>query len=367
MLKETLLRWVAPFVSLPTTGVDISDQSIKYCSFGQKNGAVIKGFGEIEVPAGLVVDGEIQNEAELANTFRKLMAQAGRTFSRFVVVSLPEEKSFLRLIQIPKVKPQAVGAAVRWEIEGNIPLPLEELHYDYEVIEPLKDSLDHLDVVITALPKKIVESYGNALAMARLEPVALELESQAVVRAAIRDLREPLARLVVHLGRNTTSLTIVAGGAILFTTTIKLGGATFEENITRALNVSQEQAIMIKKEAGLDKHLHGGKVFSGLILAVSALADELKRTMEYYQTYMKHLHGANSSINEVILVGGDSSLFGLLTFLSSILKIPVRLGDPFSAVTPPHGGVWPIRKNQSLAFVAAIGLALRNSPATSNR
>jgi len=358
MLKEKILNWIGPFINLPLVGLDVSDQSIKYCSL-QKTAVAIDSFGTLDIPNGVIIDGVIQKEEEFTKILRRLTVHGGRKIPPYVIISLPEEKSFLRLIQLPKVERQTIQGAVRWEIEGNVPLPLEDVFYDYEVIEPLKDGLNHYDVVITAIPKEIVESYIRTFKEAFMQPVVLELESQAIVRAAIKNQREKTARILTHVGRNTTSLVIVAGGAILYTSTLKLGGATFEENITRAVGVTPTQAVAIKKEHGLDKQVYEGRVFSALILTVSALADELKRAVGYYQNYAKHTHGANTTIDEILLVGGDASLFGLPTFLSSTLRIPVRLGDPFSTFPSTGNGIWPIPQHEALAYITAIGLALR--------
>src|SRR3989344_7102977 len=111
----------------------------------------------------------------------------------------------LRLIQLPKIKREEVSGAVRWEIEANVPLAPEELAYDYEIVEPPENTLDHIDVVITAFPKTVVESYLRVLKEAGLRVSALELESQALVRSTIAESQQKETVVLADIGRGRTS------------------------------------------------------------------------------------------------------------------------------------------------------------------
>lgn len=361
MFKEKVIKWLTPLIHQPAVGIDISDLSMKYVKFNGEDKLTIPFFGEIEIPEGIVVSGEIKKKEELIKILSSwFLKERKHLGSSLAVAGLPEEKSFLRVLQLPKVKQEEVGNAIRWEIEANVPVPLEELIYDYEIIKPLENNLDHLDVVITAFPKKVVESYVDVLKHIGLQPLALELESQAIIRSVIANLREESAKIIVEIGRNHTSLIVFSGGAIIFTTTFELGGHTFEENIVKNLQVNPEKAVSIKKEFGLQKQEFKGQLFSALVPPVAALADEIKRAMEYYRNHTTHIHGAHPVIDSILLVGGDANLLGLPTYLSSFLKIPVYAANPFSAIRNwLLDAIPPIPKNQSLAFTTAIGLALK--------
>lgn len=361
MLKERILNLVDPFIRLPVIGLDISDLTVKYLKFGSRGSLTFDFWGEINIPEGIIADGEIKREDDLVEILSSWLAKDGKRLrSSFVAASLPEEKSFVRVIQLPKMEREAVGNAIRWEIEANIPLSPEELLYDYEIIEPLEDHLDHFDVVITAFPKSSVESYVRSLKRSGLNPVALELESQVIVRAVLKNLREAAAKIIIDLGRNRTSFIIFAGGAIIFTTTVRVGGRVFEENIAKVPGISSGEALAVKKEVGLNRGAYDGKIFSALAPSLGILAEELGRAVEYYRNYARHKHGAGETIDEVLLVGGDANLFGLDTYLASALKIPVRHADPLAVVKERLASPFPpFLKSESLAYATALGLALR--------
>ena len=72
MIRERVLRWVDRFVRLPTVGFDISDLSVKYLEFIPHGDKISVGhFGELVLPEGLVVGGEIFRVEELAKLFKE--------------------------------------------------------------------------------------------------------------------------------------------------------------------------------------------------------------------------------------------------------------------------------------------------------
>jgi len=361
IIKERILKLADTFIRLPLAGVDISDESLKYVSIHPDGVVSFPQWGEVSIPEGMIVDGEIRKEAECALFFRGFLEGEGKFLrSSFIVASLPEEKSFFRLIQIPKIRREEVQNVIRWEIEKNIPLAPEEILYDYEVIEPLENSLDHIDIALTAFPRAVVESYVRVLSQAGMHLAALELESQAIARAVVPTLRGPEAFAIVDLGKIRTGFVVWSGNGIHFTTTIKVGGKLFEDALRRALGVDAAESQRLKKDVGLNRVTEGGRVFETLVPAISTIADELRRAIEYYQSHVTHLHGARATIQKILLAGGDANLYGLETYLSSVLKIPVSLADPLIFLRPRlRCQIPPFDKNVVLAFATAVGLALR--------
>lgn len=352
---NVLKSWVNianKFTAIRPLGIDVSDLSVKYLKFSKSGD--IETYGEFSIPQGVIESGEVKKQAELEKIFSSWLSGEGRKFrGSFVAVSLPEEKSFLRLIQLPKIQRAEIANAVRWEIEGNIPLPLEDLVYDYEALEPM-GPYDHLDVLIVAFPKSLLNPYLEVLKKVGLHPYILELESQAIVRALLPEIVQGEARIIVDIGRTRSSLIILAGSTILYTTTINLGGKILEDNLSRVLGVSSEEALQIKKDFGIDRKTRGGRLVDALLPALSALADEIKKATAFYQTHTEHAHKVTGFVKEVILVGGDANLLGLETYLSASLKVPTRAADTRLMIPTID-----IPKNRSLGFATAVGLALR--------
>lgn len=359
-LAEKIVNIVKKFTEIRALGIDVSDLSVKFLKF-YKSGD-IEIYGEFSVPEGIIEGGEIKKENDLEKVFSAWLAGEGKRLrSSFVAVSLPEEESFVRLIQLPKIQRPEVANAVRWEIEANIPMPLEELAYDYEVIEPI-GPYDHLDVMIVAFPKRLLAPYIEILKRVGLHPYVLELESQAIIRSLLPMMRQGEARIIADIGRTRSSLIIVAGSTIVHTTTINFGGKILENNLAKVLGIGLEEALAIKKDIGIDRNAHQGRLMGALLPALSSFADEIKKAITFYQTHTEHTHGISGLIKEIILVGGDANLLGLETYLSANLKVPTRVADTRLMFSSKSSGSVPdISKNKSLGFATAIGLARRDT------
>lgn len=360
MVKDRVVSWVRRFTDMPVAGIDISDRSVKYVKFGRVGNVFLEAFGEVGMPEGAIVGGEIRREEDVARIFSDLARREKCLRGSAVVASLPEEKSFLRPVRLKNVKPEDMEGAIRWEIEKQIPLSADDVAYGYEAMPGYGAEDGHIDAVLIAFPKALVESYVRVLTGAGLRLAALELESQAIVRATVPAGAGDGARVIVDMGRNRTSFAIVDGGGIVFTTTVAVGGQLLEERIVQALGVDGNEAMRIKNEIGLAKSFSEGKIFSALIPAVGAFADELQRAIQSYQSHLAHEQGVGGGITEILLSGGDANLFGLDTYLAAATRIPCRRADSFAAVRPRMAlGVPPIPYHESLAYAAAIGLALR--------
>ena len=103
----------------PFFGLDISDLTIKFLKVARNDNSASKKidyFGEIEIGTGIIEEGEIKKVGELGAILKNnLKDSRGKSVSeKFVVASLPEEKSFVRIIQLPTdevldVRPRALA------------------------------------------------------------------------------------------------------------------------------------------------------------------------------------------------------------------------------------------------------------------
>ncbi|MDO8600368.1 MAG: type IV pilus assembly protein PilM [bacterium] len=360
-----LERWVDTITHPPAFGLDISDRTAKFIQLAKnKNGGFdIAQFGEMEISEGIVVSGEIKKPAELGKLLRDFRdADGKRVRDRFVVASLPEEKSFVRVIQLPKVKLQEVDSVIKWELEGNIPLALSELYFDYEVLDPVANHLDHYDVLVTAFPKSLVDSYVAVLKHEGFVLVALELESQAISRAVIEDPGGKEAVIIVDIGATHTGFIIFGGGSMIFTVSIEVGGKDFDEAIMKGLGVSQEEARNLKKNIGLDRRFKNGVLFEAMVPTLSVIMDEIKKQLWFYRDHAEHRHGIDPEIRRIILSGGDANLVGLEKHLSLALKKEVVVARPFVKIlNKEHATLPPLKKSDIIRYTTTVGLALRGA------
>ncbi|MCX6789201.1 MAG: pilus assembly protein PilM, partial [Candidatus Gribaldobacteria bacterium] len=209
--------------------LNFSDTSLKVVQLGNKAGQSSRFiYGQAEIPEGIIEQGEIKKENELANLIKKTISEVkgGKIKSKYVAVSLPEEKSFVDVLRLPNLKKEEVGKAVLFEAANYIPIPLDEVYFDFEVVQTdkaiLKDgsSSESMEVLIAATPKKIVDSYASMLKMAGLKPFFMEVESLSLSRALIKQEVNHRPLLVIDFGQFRTVFVIFAGQSLRFSSTI---------------------------------------------------------------------------------------------------------------------------------------------------
>jgi len=344
-------------------GLDISDLSLKIIKLEKTGeGLRLSSFGETRIPPGIIEGGEVKKAENLAEIIKKSLKQVEgkRIKTKYVVSSLPEEKSFLDILQIPIMKEEEIENAVRFEAENHIPLKLDEVYFDFEKIQPVSKQKKYQEILIAATPKDIVDPYFKALEQAGLRPLALEIESLAIVRALIKKdaLTGPL--LIIDFGETRTSFIIFSGKSLRFTSTIPISSQYLTESISKSLKVSPKKAEKLKRDEGLEGEK---EIFEAMIPALTDLAEQIKIYLKYYRSHApkNQVLTNGKKLERILLCGGGANLKGLIGFLSSTLKVRVELGNPWANILKETVKEVPeLSFEKSLAYTSALGLALRN-------
>lgn len=323
-------------------GLDIDDSSVKIVKLKNKgNFFSLSSLNEIKFKPGIVKDGVIKDENILAKIIKSACrnAKGEKLNTKYAVVSLPEEKSFIQVIQMPKMEEGELRGALSFEAENYIPLPIDEVYLDFKSID---SENGQLDILITAVPKITVNSYVSCIKEAGLIPVALEVESEAIARALVKGGTSQTPLAILDVGKNTAGFIVFCGRSIRFTTSIK---------------VAREES-----SAGAKARV---RTISISDPAVSELISQVDKYIDFYQSHANNINSARNKIKKIILAGGGADSKGLAELVSKELKIPVELGDPWSNVIIKQA---PLELSKfyknPLPFSTAIGLAIRGADAS---
>lgn len=355
-------------------GLDISDSSVKVMLLQQK-GKVIRplAFNAEIFPRGLVIKDEIREPAKLSAIIRHTIDQAKpHGFSNnYVIASLPESKSFIRLFDLPPMKQTELPAAVKWEAEQHIPLSIDQVEIDWKALNPpekthrpsfwqKKAALREQGwkIFMTAAPKEVINPIVQVLKMAKLQPVALESESISIARSCISPDLQKQTVLLVDIGTNRTGLTIVNNNVINFTSSISLAGLTISQKIMDKTGLDFIGAEKAKIDFGLNAEKQKPEIKAAIEAALQDINREIKNTVSYYQ---ERSDPPGKQVDQIILSGGTARLDGLTDWFTRQSDLPTSLANPWGNIY--HFGsreLPPISSADSLSFAAVIGLALRS-------
>jgi len=385
-------------------GIDISDRSIKIAQVKKKGDKLeLTSLGEKDIPEGIIVKGKISKnkEEEVIKIIKKAIeeVEGEKIKTKYAVCSLPEENAFIKVIQVPKTGKEEIEEIIKWQIEPNFPVNLEEVYFDWEIASTAeKEKEKKINVSVAVILKEVVDSYLSVFKKAGLQPLSFEIESMAVIRSLIKDSFSPKPVIILDIGKCGTGLTIFSGKTILFTTHIDISGEEMDKAIAKELKIDLKEAEKMKKRVGLSriKSIHKvslkdfsslskwkvvpvpilerkgeeeevsftqlekqDMVFNALLPILIELAKRTQEYIDYFGEFGKIEGIPDGIISKIILCGGVATMIGLSEFLSFSLKKPVELGNPLSNIDSIKKEIKKKRTKDFLPFTTAIGLALR--------
>ncbi len=344
-------------------GLDLSDLSVKLVWLKRVGSQIhLASFGRQEIPEKIIESGNIRKEEELIILIKSIISQAKgeKVKTKYCIVSLPETEAYLRIVQLPKMKKEEVGEAIRWELEAYIPVSIDTVYFDWQIIDSGVGQTEHLDVLIGALPKALVDPYLEVIKKAGLEPLAFEIESVATARALIKEngFSDPV--LMIDLGARRTSFIIFVAKTVWLTTSPPISNNLLIDDIAKGLKITYAEAKNLKFKVGLDRDKEKGQVYQAMEPRLLELVAEIKKYLDYYKTSYLPKRAEKSDIKKILLCGGGANLKGLSAFLSSKLGLEVAVGNPWVNILSPSADELPgLPFEESLSYATALGLALR--------
>ena len=132
------------------------------------------------LPKGSLVDGLVENPDEVSGIIKKII-KSEKFKSRYVVSSIPGDHGVIRKLTLSARNKEELLEELLHEVEHEIPFDIEDVRYDYHVIEHKENLLDNVwggsseeksfDVIVTAVQHEIIDSRFDTLVEAGLTPV----------------------------------------------------------------------------------------------------------------------------------------------------------------------------------------------------
>ncbi|MCP4177367.1 MAG: type IV pilus assembly protein PilM [bacterium] len=330
--------------------VDIGSCSLKIAELVHHNGKLLlTSFDYIEYGLNLEDSEKI---ATIKNKFSS--AVASKKFNaKKVYISISGQTTFTRFVNLPPVqsKEEKITQIVNYEAKQNIPFPIEEVTWDYQLISDANKANEEIKVMFTVIKTDIITEIVNIFEELGFEvgQVATSLTATYNCISAAK-LSEDTSLVIINIGSRCTTLVFADHGKF-FSRTIPLAGHTITQQISKELEIPFEKAEELKKNVGFVS------LGSNYEETDSELADKISKII---RNVMLRLHGEiNRSINvfraqqqgnkptKIFLSGGSSILKYTDKFLSDKLNIPVEFLNPFILIS--------ISKEVDKAKLAAIG------------
>ena len=279
-----------------------------------------------------------------------------------VALSVSGQMVFPRFAAIPAAGgDDKFEQMVRYEIEQNIPFPIDEMVCDRQVLGDAENG--DKQVMIVAAKIDQIEAITSAVASVGFSPEVVDAAPIALTNALRFGRADDGCVVLLDIGAKTTSLVIVEGDKI-YNRSIPVAGNTLTKDIATALGCSQEEAEQLKVEKGYvsmggvteDEDEVADRVSKVCRAVLTRLHAEISRSINFYRSQQ-----GGSMPSKLYLSGGSSLLPQLDVFFSESLRLEVEYFNPFERI-----GVGQKVDAEALGYDAAriavtAGLALHQA------
>ncbi len=346
------------FLAMPAVGLDISADALRFIEFVPDGKGMLRvlRYGKKNFLIDTVSEGNARGKKNLQEAIAAFANEHKLTFAN---IALPEEQAYLANIHIPRVALSEVRNEIELHLEEHVPISGSDAIFDFVVVgESLGKPKEAMDVVVSVLPRIVVEEYLEIFSDTGIIPKAFEFESQAMARAII-PRGDNGTFLVIDIGKMVTDIFVAANSVVQFSASLDIGGHYITQAIEKKMKVTYEEAEALKIKHGLLGGEKSGGVSDAMMPIVTDLRNRLIRHYSYWQTH--HADKVGGNIECIYITGGGANLKGVTEYLGMGLDVNVIDANPWVNVCSFENYIPPLTLHESHGFSAAIGLALRNT------
>ncbi len=207
-------------------GVSFSDSNIKAISFDKTQKKPSLKSIIVPVEKGAIVSGKI---VKMEEVIKALMTVKKSFDSPFVFFAVPDELTYVFTTSILIESKGNVAENIAFTMEENVPLPLNEVIFDFIPTAITKaDSKYEASFVVAACVKKEVEKFIEAFNRAGFESVGCIHESQAIANSVVsNNLPETLS--IIHARENRVGIYLVKNNVVHFSTLRSIAGGDYKK------------------------------------------------------------------------------------------------------------------------------------------
>ena len=362
-------------------GIQLSDNAVRIAQLtAGKGGVQVCGYASRALPPDVICKGLVKKQKPLADIITRALREAlpRPISSKKAIVSIPEHKSFVKIIEVPRMEKEELVEAIKWEAEDNIPLPLEKVYYDWKILDtPAPEG--KMNVLVVAASKNVIDAAVEVFTLCGVTPVGFEPDSFALNRCFGGDalLGAPATpagskskeEAIVYVGDDKSVVVIRSGGSIFFSSSIFFNSKELEDTVIKGLAAqlkggmpaTPEEIEQKRKELaerfkifGFDQKYPEGKDHARLAKeSMQELVKEVGDALNYFESE----HEDEEKIEAVYLTGSAVGVKGFDALLGVEIGREIAEGRELLYIPIVHN-VITIPKEEIPGYAIVLGSAL---------
>jgi type IV pilus assembly protein PilM len=341
-------------------GLEIEPSAVHAASVTVNGRVSLKTAAVVPLETGIVRDGEVNDVDALADALR-LLYRENKGLDKKVRVGIANQKIVVRVLELPPLEDRKeLEAAVRFQAQDQIPMPLDNAVLDFQPLDIVEtENGPRQRVLIVAARRDMVERVLAACKAAGLKPEGVDLSAFAMIRALYReDVGETVEPVLYLSVGGLTNLAVAEGTTCLFTRVVGGGLEAIAVELAERKALTLEHARGWLRHVGLvtplieiesdDQDEIAEEARTVLLDGVRRIGGEVRNSLDFHHAQ----EGMSLRVQRAVLTGAAATVPGFDDALAAELGLPVVSGvvDGTPDDLDPH------------LLTIAAGLAVEEAP-----
>lgn len=322
------------------------------------NEFILEAYSRLHLATGVIVDGVILKVEELRKTLAAALQGANPTaiLSKEVALVFPSNKVFTHIFTFPgSLKDEEIKKALAFEAEKIIPFAIDDVYWDFTVLEEKIGKKEEKSVLFSAVIKETADSYTELIKSLDLSPVIFGINVEALKFGLIKQLDHNQSHLVISIESGSTNYLIIKNGQIKYFYSSNRSGKKLVKKLSVEFQIPENEILLQKEQNKLNpKFLPAIEEFvtKTYRTATKILAEQCRKS---------HI----GTINSILLTGEYINLPNFYQLAeTNFPKKLIEIGNPrkYLKIDDKNFKTLEEEKNYipySTYFTTAAGVALR--------
>lgn len=341
--------------------IDLGAATVKIAEFVVNDAGTLTMTQFGTKPLGAEGMQESKREAVLLKAVQELLTTRGFR-GKQINICAPGFHVFSKFVKLPPVDTSKVTQIIQYEAQQNVPFPLSEVVWDYQIMGTASGG--ELEVLLVAIKSDVVESLFRTSEAAGLRVQLVDVSPAALTNAFkfnYGDLEG--CTMMLDIGAKTSNLLFFEKGKV-YARGINIGANSITTDFVAEAKIPYAKAEELKINEGFvslggayeePENPHQAAISKIARQVMTRLHMQVNQTMQFYRTQQ-----GGSAPQRLFLSGGGSIMAYTREFFAEKLNVPVEYFNPFRNVQiDPSVNIEEL-ETVAHAFGEVVGLGLRN-------
>ncbi len=340
-------------------GIDIGKSALKAVKMKKiKDQVEITAIDIIEYDQSAEAE-NVDKEEQVRQALNEFQAR-NKVKNEKIYVSIPGQATFNRMINIPPVEAKRIKEIVSYEAQQQIPFPINDVLWDYQLIGSAKQNkAEEREVMLFAVRREIINNFLGNISGAKLHVDGIQIAPLALYNFIRYERPELNACVAIDIGAQNTDLVVVDGDK-LWLRALPYAGNDITKALQKRFNIPYAEAEKLKLKSGKTKQAK--KIFDVMKPVLQDIVGEIHRSVGFYKSMSKEI-----KFETMIFMGNVTKLADFEQFFSQKLEYQIEILSDLKRIrVSPKINVNLFQTNIP-SFAIALGLCIQGLGLSQNK